>query len=86
MTRKSAAEVRDKLPENLASVEATGEPVAIESDGRMVAVIVSVEDFELLQHLREEEEDRRDVAAAKAALAEPGENVPHETLKAELGL
>ena len=86
MTRKSAGEVQEKLPENLASVEATGEPLAIESDGRTVAVIVSVEDFALLQRLREEEEDRHDVAAAKAALAEPGDNIPHEVIKAELGL
>ena len=85
MTCKSASEVRDKLAENLASVETTGEPVAIESEGRTVAVIVSVEDFAILQRLREEE-DHRDVAAAKAALAEPGDNIPHEAIKADLGL
>ena len=86
MTHKSAAEVRDKLSENLESVETTGEPVAIESDGRTVAVIVSVEDFALLQRLREEEEDRIDNAAADAALAEPGESIPWEKVKADLGL
>ena len=86
MTHKSAAEVRDKLSENLESVETTGEPVAIESDGRTVAVIVSVEDFALLQRLREEEEDRTDNAAADAALAEPGESIPWEKVKADIGL
>ena len=85
MTHKSAAEVRDKLSENLASIEKTGEPVAIESDGRTVAVIVSVEDFELLQRLREEEEDRIDVAALKDARKEPG-STPWEKIKADLGL
>lgn len=86
MTHKSAAEIGAKLSENLKSVETTGEPVAIDSDGRTVAVLVSAEDFALLQRLRQEEEDRIDNAAADAALAEPGENVPWEQIKADLGL
>ena len=86
MTHKTAAEVGAKLSENLESVETTGEPVAIESVGRTVAVLVSAEDFALLQRLREEEEDGLDNAAADAALAEPGESIPHEVVKAELGL
>lgn len=86
MTHKSAEEVGAKLPENLNSVERTGEPVAIDRDGRTVAVLVSAGDFALLQRLREEEEDRLDNAAADASLAEPGENIPHEVVKAELGL
>jgi prevent-host-death family protein len=86
MTHKTAAEVGAKLSENLKSVETTGEPVAIESDGRTVAVLVSAEDFALLQRLRQEEEDRIDNAAADAALAEPGESIPWERVKADLGL
>jgi antitoxin Phd len=85
MTHKTAAEVGAKLSENLKSVETTGEPVAIESDGRTVAVLVSAEDFALLQRLRQEEEDRIDNAAADAALAEPGESIPWERVKADLG-
>jgi len=85
MTHKSAAEVRDKLPENLESVETTGEPVAIESGGRTVAVLVSAEDFALLERLRDEDEDRRDLEAVREARKEPG-SVPWETLKADLGL
>jgi len=86
MTHKTAAEVGAKLSENLKSVETTGEPVAIESDGRTVAVLVSAEDFALLQRLRHEEEDRIDNAAADGALAEPGESIPWERIKADLGL
>jgi len=86
MTHKTAEEVGARLPENLKSVEITGEPVAIESDGRTVAVLVSAEDFALLQRLRQEEEDRLDNSAADAALAVPGENVSWERVKADLGL
>ena len=86
MTHKTAAEVGAKLPENLKSVETTGEPVAIESEGRTVAVLVSADDFALLQRLRQEEEDRIDNAAADAALTEPGESIPWERVKTDLGL
>jgi prevent-host-death family protein len=85
MTHKTAAEVGAKLSENLKSVETTGEPVAIESDGRTVAVLVSAEDFALLQRLREEDEDRRDVMAVREARKEAG-SVPWEKIKADLGL
>jgi prevent-host-death family protein len=86
MTHKTAAEVGAKLSENLKSVETTGEPVAIENEGRTVAVLVSAEDFALFQRLRQEEEDRIDNAAADAALAEGGESIPWERVKADLGL
>lgn len=66
-------------------METTGEPVAIESDGRTVTVIVSVEDFALLQRLREAEDDRIDVAALKDARSELG-STPWEKIKAALGL
>lgn len=46
---------------------------------------------ELLAYLeqkqnQEAEEDRLDVEAARRGLAEPGENVPWEKVKADLGL
>ena len=85
MTHKTAAEVGAKLSENLESIETTGEPVAIESNGRTVAVLVSAEDFALLQRLREEDEDRRDVDAVREARKEAG-SVPWEKIKADLGL
>ena len=85
MTHKTAAEVGAKLPENLESLETTGEPVAIESGGRTVAVLVSAEDFALFERLREEDEDRRDLAAVREARKETG-SIPWETLKADGGL
>ncbi len=40
----------------------------------------------LKQHEREQEEDRLDIEAARRALAEPGENIPWEKVKADLGM
>jgi prevent-host-death family protein len=85
MTHKTAAEVGAKFPENLESVETTGEPVAIESGGRIVAVLVSAEDFALFERLREEDEDRRDLIAVREARKETG-SIPWETIKTEGGL
>lgn len=38
------------------------------------------------EDVREAEEDREDLEAARASLAEPGENIPLEKLAKELGL
>lgn len=59
-----------------------GERVLIEQDGSPIAALVSVEDLALLEEL----EDAADVEAARAALAEPGENIPYEQVRRELGL
>lgn len=85
MTRRTAKEASERIAEVLDAVEKTGEPVAFERDGREVAVVISPEDFSLLQRLREAEEDRLDVEAARDAMKEPGA-IPWETLKADLGL
>ena len=85
MTRQTANEARERIDEALKSVEKTGEPVAFERGGETVAVLVSAEDFALLNRLREEE-DQADIEAAEKSLAEPGENIPWERLKVDLGL
>ena len=56
--------------------------VVVERRGKGVAAVIPVEDLELLEAL----EDRYDVEAARAALAEKGRNVSWKKLKAELGL
>ncbi len=89
MTRRTTAEARERIVEALATVEKTGEPVAFEKDGREVAVLVSAEDFRLLQRLRQEEEqDRRDAEEADRILAEskPEDFIPWEKVKSDLKL
>ncbi len=38
------------------------------------------------QREREEQQDRQDIEVARRALAEPGEHIPWEKVKADLGL
>ena len=45
-----------------------------------------MDDLRPLERLAQEEMDRIDLEAARAALAEPGGNIPLEQIKNELGL
>ena len=61
-----------------------GERVRVSRRGRAIAAIVPIEDLDLIERL----EDQFDLAAARAALADP-ENampIPWEEVEAELGL
>ena len=51
-----------------------------------MAAVIPIEDLRLLERLAREEMDRLDLEDARAALAEPGKNVPLEVVKKELGL
>ena len=89
MTRRSAAEARDRIAEALAEVEKTGEPVAFEKDGREIAVLVSASDFHLLQRLREEDgQDQLDAEEADRILSEskPEDFIPWAKVKSDLKL
>ena len=82
MTRLPASKAREQLAEVLNRVAYGGERVVLERRGKGVAAVIPVEDLQLLEAL----EDRYDVEAARAALAEQGRNVSWKKLKAELGL
>lgn len=60
------------------------ERVVLTRHGKPIAAIISTDDLELLEAL----EDRDDLAAMDAALADPDnqEEIPWEQVKAELGL
>ncbi|HVV75429.1 MAG TPA: type II toxin-antitoxin system prevent-host-death family antitoxin [Mycobacteriales bacterium] len=77
----TASNAREHFSEALAT--AAREPVFITRHGRRVATLVTSEFYE---RAVEALEDAEDIAAAHAALAEDGESVPWETVKAELGL
>ena len=82
MTRLPASKAREQFADVINRVTYRRERVVLERRGKGVAALVPVEDLELLEAL----EDKLDVAAARAALAENGPNIPWSRLKAELGI
>ena len=83
MVRLSIARIRVELAETLNRVSYRGERVVLQRHGKDVAAIVPLEDVMLLEAL----EDRMDVEAAKAALAEVRDQgtIPWEQLEKEFG-
>jgi prevent-host-death family protein len=81
METVSAAEARQHLAEVIERASHT--PVTIERRGERAAIIVSPQEYD---RLMEALEDVEDAAAFDAALAEEGENIPWDQVKADLGL
>ena len=74
------SEARDHLAEIIDAAQT--EPVVLERYGRPAAVLVSPDRYEQLLDALEESED---VAAFDAAMAEKGNNIPWEQVRADLG-
>ncbi|WP_105034612.1 type II toxin-antitoxin system Phd/YefM family antitoxin [Cryobacterium aureum] len=80
MATMSVSNARENLQ---AAVDLTRtEAVVLERYGKPVAVLVSVERYELMMDALD---DAADVLAFDAAMAEEGENVPWAQVKADLG-
>jgi len=79
-----ASTVRDEFAEYCNRVLYAGNRIVVARGRKHVAVLVSVDDLELLEKI----EDRMDLEAARAALAsaEKDGTVPWEKIKADLGL
>lgn len=82
MTKISAADARSDFAEIINRASFGKERFVLTRRGKKLAAIIPVEDLELLEEL----EDRMDVAAAKAALAESDERVSYQDLRREMGL
>ena len=80
VTTMKVSEAREKLAEVIDAAQS--EAVVLERYGQPAAVLVSMERYEELLDAFEEAED---VAAFDAAMAEEGENIPWEQVKADLG-
>ena len=84
MTRLSFTQIRHDLADTLNRVANQGERVLIHRREKDVAVLVPLEDLELLEQL----EDRLDVEAAEKAFADPEnqDRIPWDEVKTSLGL
>jgi antitoxin Phd len=80
VTRMNVSEAREKLSEVIDSAQS--EAVVLERYGRPSAVVVSMERYQQLVDALEEAED---VAAFDVAMAEEGDNVPWDQVRADLG-
>lgn len=82
MIRLSTSDLRKDTADALNKVAYGGDRIALQRRGKDVAVIVSVEDYELLKAI----EDKADLETIRRIKEEPGEDVLWEDLKKELGL
>jgi antitoxin Phd len=81
MATMAVSEARERLSEAVET--ARNEAVVLERYGSPAAVLISPERY---RQLMEALEDIEDVAAFDEAMAEEGENIPWEQVKADLGL
>ena len=81
MATMAVSEAREKLSEAVET--ARSEAVFLERYGNPAAVLISPERYE---ELMDALEDAEDVAAFDEAMAEEGDNIPWEQVKADLGL
>ncbi len=80
MAKMTVSEAREKLSDAVETAHT--EPVFLERYGRRAAVLVSPERYEELLDAFEAAED---VAAFDVAMAEEGDNIPWDKVKADLG-
>ena len=86
MMRLNVVELRQSLAEVLNRAEYQGERIVIHRRGKDAAALIPIEDLKLLERLIEEAEDRLDVAAARAALAESDDRISYAEVRRRLGL
>jgi prevent-host-death family protein len=82
VSKMTVKEAEESLVRTVRRVRDESERFVLTEDGKPVAALVTAEDLAFLENL----EERIDLEEARRALAEPGENIPWEKVKAELGL
>jgi prevent-host-death family protein len=86
MTRLSVVELKNALGDVLNRAEYQGERIVIHRRGKDSAAIISIEDLRLFERLLEAAEDRLDIAAARAALAESDVRISYDEFRRRQGL
>lgn len=82
ITSIPAADARKRFAEIINQVAYGHNSVVLTRRGEEIAALVSMEELELLRQI----EDVMDIADAKKALTEPGENLPASEFWQKLGL
>jgi prevent-host-death family protein len=66
---------RDELPDLVARAAYAHERTIIAKRGRPLAVLISMEELEILEHLLEEHRDRMDAEAAETVMADDSDEI-----------
>ena len=82
MVKLTTTEARKDFSSVVDAAYARSERIVLTRNGKSVAAVVPIEDLEALEEL----EDRKDIEAVRAALEEPGANIPWEEVKERLGI
>jgi prevent-host-death family protein len=90
MTRLTASQTRTAFADVLNRVAYGGERIVVHRRGKDLAALVPMKEYERLERILQEAEDRADAAAfkrAKRQFEKSGrKGIPWETVKARLGL
>jgi prevent-host-death family protein len=86
MKRLNVVELKNSLGDILNRAEYQGERIIVNRRGKDSAAIISIGDLRLFERLLEEAEDRADLEAARAALAESDDRIPYEEFRRRQGL
>ena len=70
MTHVNVSKARQEFPEMLNRAAYAKERTIVSRRGKELAAVIPIEDLQLLDRLAQEEMDRLDIEAARAALAE----------------
>jgi len=76
MTRLSAGKARESFADVLNRVANRRERIILNTRGKDIAVLISIEDMRLFEKLIENIEDHLDIKAAKQAWIEQGDEPP----------
>ncbi|MHA1568987.1 MAG: type II toxin-antitoxin system Phd/YefM family antitoxin [Alphaproteobacteria bacterium] len=82
MTKITASKVRKEFADTINKVAYGGKRIIVHRRGKDLAALIPMEDLDLLEAI----EDRIDLEEARKALKEPGDTIPWEKVKADLGL
>jgi prevent-host-death family protein len=87
MARLNVSKAREEFPDVVNRAAYGKERTIVSRRGKDLAAIIPMEDLSLLERLEQEEQDRRDLADARAALKEAEEKgtTPLRNLIRELG-